>query len=362
MTIDGFPWRFALAVFCLTAMHSAACAQSAICQGLRNQLVALDRAGDARANAYISAVHRQIAEIQRAAGYARQIGCGNTRFLIFGSDPPPQCAELTARLGRMQANLANLQSQAERLSGGPSIMARRAQIEAAMTQYCGIEPRDMDQYPGREADNGDEGAAQPDTPSDDSNSGTQLVGKPVCVRLCDGYFFPLASLGKRGADGVAEMCQAQCPGAETEPFFMGSSDDIAQATGQGGKSYMELTNALRYQKATVAGCSCRRVDQSWGQALKGAEDMLGPSSDVIVTPDKAAEMSRPAPPAAPKKPGNAKGTAKGQQPVVIASPPVDPSVTAPADPSDADSGLRQTVGPDGNRNVRVIAPPLTPRP
>jgi hypothetical protein len=262
----------------------------------------------------------------------------------------------------MQANLANLQSQAERMSGGPSIIARRAQIEAAMAQYCGIEQRQIDQYPGGGVDNGDDGTAQPDTPADDSNSGGQLVGKPVCVRLCDGYFFPLASLGKRGADGVAEMCQAQCPGAETEPFVMGSSDDIAQATGQGGKSYMELTNALRYQKATVAGCSCRRADQSWGQALKGAEDMLGPNSDVIVTPDKAAEMSRPAPPAATKTPGKAKGTGKGQQPVVIASPPVDAAVAAPAGPPDTDSGLRQTVGPDGNRNVRVIAPPLTPRP
>jgi Protein of unknown function (DUF2865) len=363
MKIDGYMRRCALAILCLTAVPSGAFAQSAICQGLRNQLAALDRAGGGRANAYIAAAQRQINEMQRAAGYARQIGCGNTRFLIFGSDPPAQCAELTARLGRMQANLANLQGQAERLGGAPSLMGRRAQIEAAIQQYCGLETREFDHPPMQEPYGQEEASAQPDSSPDYTNAGEGLIGKPVCVRLCDGYFFPLAGMSKRNSDGAAEMCQAQCPGTETEAFFMGSSDDIAQATGQGGKTYMELTNALRYQKATVPDCSCRRPDQSWGQALKGAEDMLGPSSDVIVSADKAEEMSRPAMPAGPKKPGIAKGAAKGQQPVVIAAPSAAPPATAPpASPADGEGGLRQTVGPDGTRNVRVIAPPLTPRP
>lgn len=362
MRLYGYPRLCALAVICLAAVHPAAMAQASNCQGLRSQLAALDRAGGARTNAYVVAAQRQIVEMQRTAAYARQIGCGNSRFLIFGSDPPVQCAELTTRLGRMQANLASLQGQAERLGGGPSIMARRAQIETAMRQYCGLDPSELDQPAPQDPYDQDNAANRPDASPDESSASAQLVGKPVCVRLCDGYFFPLAGMGKRGPDGAAEMCQAQCPGAEIEAFFMGSSDDIAQATGEGGKSYMELSNALRYQKATVPGCSCRRPDQSWGQALKGAEEMLGPNSDVIVTADKAEEMSRPALPASPKKTGNAKGSAKGQQPVVIAAPSVVPPPAAAPDPPDAQEGLRQTVGPDGTRNVRIIAPALTPRP
>ena len=341
---------------------ASALAQSATCRALQNQLEALTHAGGGRATAYANAAQRQIDEMQRTAAYARQIGCGNTRFLIFGHAPPPQCGELTARLGRMQANLASLQGQAEQLGGGPGVTARRYQLETAIRQYCGVDPRQgglFDQPADPEPDMLD----TPDGSALDGQGQGIGSGKPVCVRLCDGYFFPLASLGKRGRDGAPEMCQAQCPGAETEAFSMGSSDDIAQAVGQGGKSYMELTNALRYQKATVPGCSCRRADESWGQALKGAEDMLG-GSDAIVSADQAAQMSRPSATPVSKKAVGATGAGKGQPPLVIAGPRPearDPGNT-PAKPSDPDGVLRQSVGPDGSPKVRIITPGPPTRP
>ena len=114
-------------------------------------------------------------------------------------------------------------------------------------------------------------------------------------------FLPARKLGNRGSVDAAGMCQAQCPGAETEAFSMGAGDDIEHAVGEGGKSYMELENALRYQKATVPGCSCRKADQSWGQALKPAEDMLG-GSDTMIDSEKAAKMSRPPAPTDARKP------------------------------------------------------------
>ena len=114
------------------------------------------------------------------------------------------------------------------------------------------------------------------------------------MRLCDGYFFPLASAGDLGSGGAPQMCQAQCPGAETQAFSIRDGDDISEAVGPGGESYMETPNALRYRKARVTGCSCRRQGESWGQALRGAQDMLGTQdSDVIVDAAKARRMSRP---------------------------------------------------------------------
>ncbi|MFI5010962.1 MAG: DUF2865 domain-containing protein [Hyphomicrobiales bacterium] len=358
MRPDRLLRRCALVLVMSMGPEPRAFAQSATCQALQNQLAALTQAGGGRAGAYANAAQRQIDEMQRTAAYARQIGCGNSRFLIFGSDPPPVCAELTARLGRMQANLTKLQGQADQLAGGSGLVDRRYRLRAAISQYCGVDPRQADllEQPTSPID-------QPQ-PGDGSASGEQGqgadFGKPVCVRLCDGYFFPLASLGKRGRDGLAEMCQAQCPGAETEPFSMGAGDDIAQAVGEGGKSYMELTNALRYQKATVPGCSCRRADESWGQALKGAEGMLG-GSDPAISADKAAEMSRPPASPAPKK---ATSAGKGQPPAVIAAPQPDAGAPAngPAKPVEPDGSLRQTVGPDGSRSVRIIAPGLSRQP
>jgi hypothetical protein len=340
-------------------------AQSSTCQALQNQLAALGRSGGGRAASYANAAQRQVDEMQRTAAYARQIGCGNSRFLVFGSDPPPQCGELTARLARMQANLATLQGQADQLGGGQSALARRYQIEAAIRQYCGDQRQaGLGNQPFDQDEDRLVGPLPGEVTTDDPSLGqdpgsSQGLGKPVCVRLCDGYFVPLTSLGKGGRDAAPAMCQAQCPGAETEAFSLGSSDDIAQAVGPGGKAYMDLDNALRYQKATVTGCSCRKADQSWGQALKGAEDMLGTSgSDAPVSADKAAQMSRPAAPQPAKKGATPVGTA--QPAAVVPAPAASPAAGQPANGMAA--GLRQAVGPDGTRNVRIIAPAPVPTP
>ncbi|MBV9569220.1 MAG: DUF2865 domain-containing protein, partial [Hyphomicrobiales bacterium] len=194
---------------------------------------------------------------------------------------------------------------------------QRYQLQLAMRQYCEGEGRPG----GTLGQPGDANLIEGPRPID-GLTGTEPVqggglGKPVCVRLCDGYFFPLASVGNRGGVDAGQMCQAQCPGADTEAFSMGAGEDIEHAVGEGGKSYMELENALRYQKATVPGCSCRKLDQSWGQALKPAEDMLG-GSDTPVDAEKAAQMSRAAsPPADTKKPG---GTRTGQAPTISTAP------------------------------------------
>ncbi|MBV9114266.1 MAG: DUF2865 domain-containing protein [Hyphomicrobiales bacterium] len=342
---------------CLCA-SSFALAQAPTCSSLQAQWAALNRKDAGRAGAIANAAQRQNAELQRSAAYARQIGCDNRRFLIFGSDPPPQCGPLLARMARMQQDLANLQSQADRLGGGAALDEQRYQLQLAMRQYCGGEarPSGILGQPGE--------ANLIDVPQAiDGLGGTEPVpggglGKPVCVRLCDGYFFPLASVGSRGGVDAAQMCQAQCPGADTEAFSMGAGDDIEHAVGEGGKAYMELENALRYQKATVPGCSCRKSDQSWGQALKPAEDMLG-GSDTMIDADKAAQMSRPANPSDAKKPAGAR---TGPAPTVSAAPL--PDLAASRDNGGHPAGQTSAPSSPGEppKKVRIIPVPSATQP
>lgn len=363
MRVDrGLPRVARLALFIAASLAFGPCAfaQSPSCVSLQNQWAALDRKDAERAGGLTNAARRQNAELQRSFAYARQIGCDNRRFLIFGSDPPPQCGPLMARISRMQADLANLQAQMGQLGVGASLDRDRAQLQLAMRQYCGDEARAGGVFirPGGpnakeiEVPEGLDGFGGAE-PGQAGGSGT-----PVCVRLCDGYFFPLASLGSRGTADAARMCQAQCPGAETEAFSMGAGDDIEHAVGERGKSYMELENALRYQKATVPGCSCRKADQSWGQALKPAEDMLG-GSDTVIDAEKAARMSRPPSPADTKKPA---GTRAGPVPASGASPSIS---TSPAPAIAASGNHGATAGQSSPspgeppRKVRIILPPPT---
>ena len=83
-----------------------------------------------------------------------------------------------------------------------------------------------------------------------------------------------------------------------------------------GDAYTSLENAFKYEKAVVPQCSCRKPGQSWAEALVDAERLLGEGrkGDIIVTPEKAEELSRPQQPGQPAAKGKAKGKAAAFDP------------------------------------------------
>ena len=107
----------ALAASIVAFSADVALAQNAECARLQQAIAA--RRGSSGSQA---AVERQRAELGRTRAYAGSLGCGNRKFLFFGSEPPPQCGEVTAQISRMEANLADLQARAGgggRRSGRP---------------------------------------------------------------------------------------------------------------------------------------------------------------------------------------------------------------------------------------------------
>jgi hypothetical protein len=77
-------------------------------------------------------------------------------------------------------------------------------------------------------------------------------GQPVCVRLCDGSFFPTAS-----AVGGEATCAAQCPDAPTALYTM-TSDRIEDAVSSTGAPYSKLPVAGRFEKNFEGTCTCHR--------------------------------------------------------------------------------------------------------
>jgi hypothetical protein len=84
--------------------------------------------------------------------------------------------------------------------------------------------------------------------------------RPVCVRLCDGYFFPLPPSAAPTADADAEAaCRALCPSADEALYFLpGRSDRIEDAANARGEPYSALPAAFRYRSAGAPACGCRR--------------------------------------------------------------------------------------------------------
>jgi hypothetical protein len=144
----------------------------------------------------------------------------------------------------------------------------------------------------------------------------------VCVRTCDGSFFPVSYSGAGSrADSLEDVCRALCPNADMALYsfpFGGTVDEAASATGE---PYANLPNAGKFEKAYDPSCSCRRKGQTWAEALADAEARYGHEKhDILVTPEKSAEMARPIIDPKAKPPTDAKGKPVAPNASLLAGP------------------------------------------
>ena len=293
----------ALAASIVAFSADVAVAQNAECARLQ-QAIASARRGSSGSQ---GAVERQRAELSRTSAYARSLGCENRKFLFFGSEPPAQCGELNGQISRMQANLADLQARA---GGGAGDLIARYNAECGRAQPSGpgnvfealfggiarlANPQDQEpQTEARFEDHGDE--QRQSAPSGEKGPVQAHSGSyAVCVRTCDGSFFPVSYSGAGSrADSLEDVCRALCPNADMALYsfpFGGTVDEAASPTGE---PYANLPNAGKFEKAYDPSCSCRRKGQTWAEALADAEARYGHEKhDILVTPEKSAEMARP---------------------------------------------------------------------
>ena len=190
----------------------------------------------------------------------------------------------------------------------------------------------------------DSGEGEPAPSGDLANPEVQGGSlRTVCVRTCDGYYFPIsyATNASRFAQDE-KACQRLCPAAEVMLFsYPTQGADITQATSTSGQPYTALPNALKYRTEFNPSCSCKRPGQSWADAL-GKDEAVEPG-DVVVTEERAKQLALP-PPAQ-------KGQTKGKQPAGT-QPAATPAATTPP-PAAAESE-------PGKRTVRSVGPTFIP--
>ena len=118
-----------------------------------------------------------------------------------------------------------------------------------------------------------------DVPTDLKPRVAGANGLAVCVRLCDGFFFPSAT-----SSGGDEACATQCPDAPTarytEPV---GSDRIEDAVSTHGALYTVLPVANRYRTTLDNTCSCHR-SLTRGYSAAVLNDPTLRKGDVVVTP------------------------------------------------------------------------------
>ena len=227
------------------------------CARLQQAIAAASRGNNSQSAQFQAAAQRQRGEISRTAVYAQSIGCQNHKFLFLGSDPPAQCEQINAQLSRMQANLAELQAKGGGGEGGREQLVARYNAEcAAPAQPRGI----FDALFGNQSQQASpdvqtvplapEADANVEEKTIDGDTEARAGSKAVCVRSCDGSFFPVSySAGGSRLDDLQDMCRALCPNAEVSLYTYAPSADIETAVSISGARYIDSPNALKYRKS-----------------------------------------------------------------------------------------------------------------
>jgi Protein of unknown function (DUF2865) len=112
--------------------------------------------------------------------------------------------------------------------------------------------------------------SQPD--GDDDEIGPPDSGGPyrtMCVRSCDGFYFPLRHNAKRrNFASDAKSCRSAC-GTEARLFYYslneGSTETMVDLA---GRKYKDLPHAFGFRKALVQGCACKPVPWSYEEAAR----------------------------------------------------------------------------------------------
>jgi len=321
-----------------------------VCVRLEGQLAAFDQgtADPARASQIKSAedaIARQQADLDRALAQAHKNGCAGQGFFALFSALSPQCGPVTSQIQQMRGNLDRMMSDLEQLKSGSEDREgqRRALIGQLAQNSCGAQYTAAANSQGGPQGFFDAlfgGGTVVNATGDGAPSGTYHT---VCVRSCDGYYFPISYSTVPGHFAEdQQVCQRECPAADVALYsFRNPGESMDQAVSTTGQLYTALPTAYRYRASLVAGCSCRRAGQSWADALKNADDSSTlESGDIVVTDQNAKALSQP-----PKASGKAATASPAQSQSATAKPAATPNASANA----ADTK---------NTKVRVIGPPF----
>ena len=139
------------------------------------------------------------------------------------------------------------------------------------------------------------GNQQPRPPGEKGRVEAHAGSYAVCVRTCDGSFFPVSysGAGSRG-DSLEEVCRALCPNADVALYSFPFGGTIDEAESAAGEPYADLPNAGKFEQSNDPGCSCRRKGETWAEALADAEARYGHEKhDIIVTPGEVGRNGSP---------------------------------------------------------------------
>ncbi len=293
------------------------------CQDLERQLVSEWQRSN-RPQEAVARIDQQLEQLnqdrRKMEIEAERRSCYEELF-IFGRSlrRTKACIQLDGDIERARRDISNLRQQREALTNSAKRRLRRQDLVAELARNgCGENYER--EYAARRRSNSFFSLWEDQDGSYDrgyANTTPEQSALPfasyrtMCVRLCDGYYFPISfsTLGSRFAEDEAK-CQSQCAAPSELYVYRNPGEDIEQMVSLTGEPYSNMKNAWRNRKEYVKGCSCKPEEYSALEISRSNQgrraSATAPSSGPNQTPQDAPSGSD----------GNAGGSDAAQNPLL----------------------------------------------
>jgi hypothetical protein len=186
----------------------------------------------------------------------------------------PRCIQLNAELENARHRLADLDRQRRQIMGSGDRSMQDDIIRELARQGCGNQyvqearKRDSSRNPFAMLFGGEESDA-PRGPTNQFSALPFATYRTICVRLCDGYYFPVSfSTLPNHFQRDSQVCQQQCAAPAELFYHQNPGGAVEQAVSVDTQQlYTSLKVAFRYRKEFVQGCSCKQAE--YNPALVG---------------------------------------------------------------------------------------------
>ena len=260
-----------------------------VCAELEGELARLQRGGSSVSSRnyekFDAAYHNQLAELDAANTRAKRDSCFGGGGFLFKRTPKASCPALLDRIDKMERNLAAIERQRSKYSPAPR---NDGQVKANLVRQlaqnrCGSQyerfaaesPRPQRQglfsrlFKPRSETIREYNPALSDLPK----VGTY---RTVCVRSCDGFFFPVSFSTTESNFGRDQaVCASSCPGTDAELYvYRNPGETVEDMYSVNGQPYKALSTAFLYQKEYVPNCSCQAPQSKLASLTNSDSDAM----------------------------------------------------------------------------------------
>lgn len=177
------------------------------------------------------------------------------------------CLKLSAQVDEGRQRLANLEAQRQSAESAASSRdsSRVDELILALAKNnCGPQYQQEAQKRstvGKLSTFWEDGEAVPDAGfgiDGDLPPPSFATYRTICVRLCDGYYYPISFQAPQSSlQRDADVCKQQCAAPAELFYYQNPGQEVPQAMSLRGTPYSKLTNAFAYREKFVEGCSCK---------------------------------------------------------------------------------------------------------